>query len=69
MYNGKEIAVIIAAAGKGTRVGGPVPKQFLKIGAEPILVKTLRAFSDMEEIDHIFVVTGGEYVDLSLIHS
>ena len=63
MYNGKEIAVIIAAAGKGTRVGGPVPKQFLKIGAEPILVKTLRAFSDMEEIDHIFVVTGGEYVD------
>ena len=32
MYENKKIAVIIAAAGKGTRVGGPVPKQYLKIG-------------------------------------
>ena len=32
MYNNKKIAVIIAAAGKGTRLGSSVPKQYLKIG-------------------------------------
>lgn len=62
MYNGKEITVIIAAAGKGTRIGGPVPKQFLNIGAEPIIVRTLKAFSSMDEIDHIFIVANEEYV-------
>ncbi len=41
----RKIAVIIAAAGKGTRVGGPVPKQFLKIGGEPVILKTLKAFA------------------------
>ena len=39
MYENKKIAVIIAAAGKGTRVGGPVPKQYLKIGGEPVILK------------------------------
>ena len=44
MYNNKKVAVIIAAAGKGTRIGGPVPKQYLKIGGEPVILRTLKAF-------------------------
>lgn len=62
MYNDKKTAVIIAAAGRGRRMGGPVPKQFLKIGGEPVLVKTLRIFEEMDEIDNIFIVTGEDYV-------
>ncbi|MBQ8151788.1 MAG: 2-C-methyl-D-erythritol 4-phosphate cytidylyltransferase, partial [Firmicutes bacterium] len=55
MYNNKRVAVIVAAAGRGTRMGAPVPKQFLEIGGVPVLVKTLKVFQRMEEIDHIFV--------------
>lgn len=63
MYCNKTVAAIIAAAGKGTRLGASIPKQYLKIGGDPILLKTLRVFENMEEIDHIFVVTNSEYMD------
>ncbi len=63
MHNGKEVSVIIAAAGQGTRIGGPVPKQFMMIGGEPILIKTLKVFSSMPEVDHIFIVTNEEYTE------
>ncbi|NLD20609.1 MAG: 2-C-methyl-D-erythritol 2,4-cyclodiphosphate synthase [Clostridiales bacterium] len=63
MYQNKKVAVIIAAAGKGTRIGGPIPKQFLKIGGEPVLLKTLKAFSSLDEVDYIFIVANEEYVD------
>ncbi len=63
MYNGKRTAVIIAAAGQGKRVGGPVPKQYLKIGGEHVIIKTLRRFQKMDAIDHIFVVTSSDYTD------
>ena len=63
MYENKKIAVIIAAAGKGRRVGGPVPKQFLKIGGDPVILKTLKAFNALDEVDHIFIVTNEEYIE------
>lgn len=66
MYNNKKTAAIIAAAGIGSRMGGSVPKQYLKIGGEPMLVKTLRAFCGNEVIDYVFVVTNKEYVDCCL---
>ena len=53
----------LQAAGKGTRVGGPVPKQYLKIGGEPVILKTLKAFAALDEVDHIFIVTNEEYMD------
>ena len=62
MYNNKRVAVILAAAGKGTRMGSEVPKQFLEIGGIPIIVKTLKTFQHMDEVDYIFVVTNREYV-------
>jgi 2-C-methyl-D-erythritol 4-phosphate cytidylyltransferase/2-C-methyl-D-erythritol 2,4-cyclodiphosphate synthase len=62
MYNGHKIAVIIAAAGQGKRLGADVPKQFLKIAGEPILVKTLRAFCSNENVDYVFIVTGNDYI-------
>lgn len=63
MYQNKKVAVIIAAAGKGTRVGGPVPKQYLKIGGQPVLLKTLKAFESLEAIDSIFIVANDEWID------
>ena len=62
MYDNKRVAVIIAAAGKGTRVGGPVPKQYLKIGGEPVILKTLKVFEALKEVDYIFIVTNEGYV-------
>lgn len=36
--------VIIVAVGKGLRMGGEVPKQFLPIGGKPVLMRTVEAF-------------------------
>ncbi len=37
-------AVIIVAGGKGTRMGSTLPKQFMQIGGEPILCRTVEKF-------------------------
>ena len=36
--------VIIVAGGKGLRMGGDIPKQFLPIGGKPVLMRTIEAF-------------------------
>lgn len=36
--------VIIVAGGKGLRMGGDIPKQFLPIGGRPVLMRTIEAF-------------------------
>lgn len=36
--------IIIVAGGKGLRMGGEIPKQFLPIGGRPILMRTLERF-------------------------
>lgn len=41
---GKKIGVVIVAGGSGSRMGADVPKQFLRLGGEYILVRTLRRF-------------------------
>lgn len=48
---------LILAAGKGTRMGGPVPKQFIHYKDKPILVYTLEAFAHHPEIDEICIVS------------
>ena len=40
----KEVAIIVAG-GKGLRMGGELPKQFLPIGGRPVLMRTLEAFA------------------------
>src|SRR5437588_11814660 len=47
---------IVVAAGKGTRLGGVRPKQFLKLGGAPIIIHTLRQFERSQQIDEIIVV-------------
>lgn len=40
---------VVVAGGVGTRFGGEVPKQFLPLGGEPIVVHTLRRFLTLSD--------------------
>jgi 2-C-methyl-D-erythritol 4-phosphate cytidylyltransferase len=47
---------IVVAAGKGTRLGGNRPKQFLELDGIPVIIRTLRQFERCREIDEIIIV-------------
>src|SRR5712664_1869061 len=51
---------IVVADGKGTRLGGNQPKQFLELCGVPIIIHTLRQFERCEEINEIIVVVPAE---------
>ena len=51
----------ILAGGKGTRMGGNVPKQFLEIGGVPVIILTARKFQEHPEIDGILFVCTAEH--------
>ncbi|MFG1318388.1 bifunctional 2-C-methyl-D-erythritol 4-phosphate cytidylyltransferase/2-C-methyl-D-erythritol 2,4-cyclodiphosphate synthase [Xanthobacter autotrophicus] len=47
---------IVVAAGRGTRAGGPLPKQYQAIAGEPVLRRTLRLFAAHPRITAVLVV-------------
>ena len=51
-----KVAAIIAAGGRGTRMGGERPKQHLLLGGLTILQRTVAAFDRSERIDEIVLV-------------
>ena len=55
-------AVIIVAAGRGTRAGGAIPKQWQLLKGQPVLGLTLRAFE--QHVDKICVVLHPDDHDL-----
>lgn len=52
---------IILAGGSGTRLGAPIPKQFIEVAGKPILVHTLERFEEHPQIDAIVVVCVSEW--------
>lgn len=48
-------AVIITAAGRGTRAGGDLPKQWQMLGGKPVLHHTIAAFRAMPGFSNIIV--------------
>jgi 2-C-methyl-D-erythritol 4-phosphate cytidylyltransferase/2-C-methyl-D-erythritol 2,4-cyclodiphosphate synthase len=48
-------AAIIVAAGRGMRLGGPVPKQYQRAGGEMVLTRTLRAALACPRLDTVLV--------------
>jgi 2-C-methyl-D-erythritol 4-phosphate cytidylyltransferase len=50
-----QVFVILPAAGLGTRMAGPQPKQFLELGGLPILIHSLRAFAAVKRVTAIYV--------------
>ena len=57
MYTSTDMQVfaILPAAGLGTRMAGPQPKQFLALNGLPILIHSLRAFAAVERVTAIYV--------------
>lgn len=47
---------IIVAGGKGLRMGGEIPKQFLTIGGKPVLMRTIEVFRQAYPDIHIILV-------------
>ena len=50
-----QVFVILPAAGLGTRMAGPQPKQFLALNGISILIHSLRAFASVERVTAIYV--------------
>jgi len=50
-----QVFAILPAAGLGTRMAGPQPKQFLALAGEPILIHSLRAFASVDRVTAIYV--------------
>ena len=49
-------AALIVAAGRGTRAGGEVPKQWRKIAGQSVITHTLQAFSRHPTISSVILV-------------
>tara|TARA_Y100001970_G_scaffold133161_1_gene164235 strand:+ start:24565 stop:25719 length:1155 start_codon:yes stop_codon:yes gene_type:complete len=49
------IAVIIPAAGSGSRFGGSTPKQFLNIGDETVIEKSVNLFLEISSIKEVII--------------
>ena len=49
-------AALIVAAGRGHRVGGPLPKQYRELGGRTVLGHSVRRFAEHPRIDRVRVV-------------
>ncbi|WP_038055939.1 2-C-methyl-D-erythritol 4-phosphate cytidylyltransferase [Thermodesulfobacterium hydrogeniphilum] len=58
------VIAIIPAAGKGKRLGGEKPKQFLELKGIPIIIHTLFKFEKHPQIDGIIISTSYNYFQL-----
>ncbi len=55
------VAVLVPAAGQGTRLGG-ARKQFRSLGGQPLLVQTLRIFEAHEQVQYLLVAAPKETI-------
>lgn len=56
------IAATILAGGTGTRVGGVIPKQFIRVQGKPVIAYTLELFQENTNIDAIEVVCHSDWI-------
>lgn len=56
----KERYAIIVAGGRGLRMGGELPKQFLPLGGKPVLMRTLELFEG--EVSRIILVLPEDHI-------
>lgn len=48
--------MVVAAAGKGTRIGGGAPKQYRALGGVPVVLRALRPFTAHPEVAQVALV-------------
>ena len=53
----------LVAGGSGTRMKQAMPKQFLLLDGEPVLLRTLRVFLAAREIDAVLIAVPKEWKD------
>jgi len=56
MASTPKIAALIVAAGRGTRAGGAVPKQWQPLCGKRVIDHTLAAFQRHPQVDRIIIV-------------
>ncbi len=59
----RDVGVIIVAAGKGTRFGGTIPKQYADLAGSPILLHALRPFASHPAVGRVAIVLPPEDVE------
>jgi 2-C-methyl-D-erythritol 4-phosphate cytidylyltransferase len=52
----RDIGVVVVAAGRGTRVGGELPKQYLALDGVPVLLRAVRPFASHPEVAQVVIV-------------
>jgi 2-C-methyl-D-erythritol 4-phosphate cytidylyltransferase len=52
----RDVGVVLVAAGRGTRVGGEVPKQFHPIAGVPMVLRALRPFASHPNVAEVVLV-------------
>jgi 2-C-methyl-D-erythritol 4-phosphate cytidylyltransferase / 2-C-methyl-D-erythritol 2,4-cyclodiphosphate synthase len=57
------VSAIIAAGGRGRRLGAAVPKQALELGGKPMLCWSLDAFLDCPRVSEVLVVVPPDWVE------
>ena len=60
----QNIYVVILAGGIGSRIKSELPKQFLKLNEQPVLIHTLKKF-DIPEITGKIIVMPDEYIPMA----
>ncbi len=54
-------SLVLLAGGIGTRMGSPIPKQFLTLQDKPLALHSLDVFVAMPELDEIIIVCDPDY--------
>lgn len=54
---------MLTAAGRGTRMGQDIPKQFLHVKEKPVIIHTLERFQNNPQIDAILLITLPNWVE------
>jgi len=57
------VYVIVAAAGRGSRMDQAINKQFISVGNCPVIVRTVRALAACSRITGIIVMAAPDEVD------
>ncbi len=57
------VAAVVLAGGSGSRMESSTAKQYLELGGMPVVVHSLRAFQQAEEVDGVVLVVRAEDMD------
>jgi 2-C-methyl-D-erythritol 4-phosphate cytidylyltransferase len=56
------LSVIIVSAGKSSRMGG-INKQLLSLGGIPVIIRSIKAFDNIDDVLEIIVVTNSDNIE------